>query len=500
MTTKRILLLAALVAAAPRSAKAATLDMQPLFVTNVTGTLRVQQDLPSVCSDIDQTTTVTGGRIEMTPWEGLAAPSGARSYDLVRASLFFAPFTLHASCDGPDQEREYTDVGVQLAGSARVVAAPSSPGVYTATIPWQNMLIYEAARVDGDLEAGYKHPKEDPTATIDYVSGTVQMRVVMATKVHIDECIPFVWCGEGDFWGTLTVDLSGTILYPDSDGDGVSDPDDNCRHVANRDQSPVATPRLQVPYDITVGSCAEQRIGAAIGIDLCDLLQVDIESDAAGVFGPGPNVVSWTAVDAAGRRASGRQTVTVADKTKPEFTDVPRARELDTCGPADLGAAAAIDDCGGTPVIVNDAPRVFSAGATVVHWMATDATGNRAVAEQTVTVTDRVAPDLACVPSADPDEGGEIGYYRVSAQDACDVPAIRLGAFALADGEVIRVTRSREPGIELLGVSRSGIRHFRVGPGEQVIEAADKAGNAGRTACWPLRDDMWPSGNTRRIR
>ena len=51
MTTKRILLLAALVAAAPRSAKAATQDMQPLFVTNVTGTLRVQQDLPSVCSD-----------------------------------------------------------------------------------------------------------------------------------------------------------------------------------------------------------------------------------------------------------------------------------------------------------------------------------------------------------------------------------------------------------------------------------------------------------------
>src|SRR5687767_7887015 len=190
MTTKRILLLAAFVAAAPHSAKAATQDMQPLFVTNITGTLRVQQDLPSVCSDIDQTTTVTGGRIEMTPWEGLAAPSGARSYDLVRASLFFAPFTLHASCDGPDQEREYTDIGVQLAGSTRVVAAPSSPGVYTATIPWQNMLIYEAARADGDLEVGYKHPKEDVTATIDYVSGTVQMHVVMATKVHIDECIP----------------------------------------------------------------------------------------------------------------------------------------------------------------------------------------------------------------------------------------------------------------------------------------------------------------------
>jgi hypothetical protein len=227
---------------------------------------------------------------------------------------------------------------------------------------------------------------------------------------------------------------------------------------------------------------------------------VDIENDAASVFGLGPNVVSWTAVDAAGRRAGARQTVTVVDKTKPEFTDVPRALELDTCGPAVLGAAEAIDDCGATPVITNDAPREFSAGSRVVRWTASDLSGNRAVAEQTVTVRDRVAPDLACVPSADPDEGGEIGYYRVSAHDACDVPAIRLGAFALADGEVIRVTRSREPGVELLGVSREGVRHFRVGPGDQVIEAADKAGNATRTACWPLRDEMWPSRITRGIR
>jgi hypothetical protein len=218
------------------------------------------------------------------------------------------------------------------------------------------------------------------------------------------------------------------------------------------------------------------------------------------VFRIGPNVVTWSAVDAAGRQAVARQTVTVADKTAPEFTAVPRAVALDTCGPADLGHVEAVDDCGGTPVITNDAPREFSVGSRVVRWTASDLSANRAVAEQTVTVTDRVAPDLACVPSADPDEGGEIGYYRVSAHDACDVPAIRLGAFALADGEVIRVTRSREPGVELLGVLRSGVRHFRVGPGDQVVEAADKAGNASQAACWPLRGDMWPSGITRGIR
>jgi hypothetical protein len=151
-------------------------------------------------------------------------------------------------------------------------------------------------------------------------------------------------------------------------------------------------------------------------------------------------------------------------------------------------------------VISNDAPREFSVGSTVVRWTASDLSGNGAVAEQTVTVRDRVAPDVACVPSADPDEGGEIGYYRVSARDACDVPAIRLGVFALADGELIGISRSREPGVELLGTLRSGVKHFRVGHGEQVIQATDKSGNTAAAPCGPLREDMWPSGITRRIR
>ena len=51
--------------------------------------------------------------------------------------------------------------------------------------------------------------------------------------------------------GTLTATLSGTIVFPDSDNDGVPDRSDNCRFVPNADQAPVATPVVTPPGAIT---------------------------------------------------------------------------------------------------------------------------------------------------------------------------------------------------------------------------------------------------------
>ena len=63
----------------------------------------------------------------------------------------------------------------------------------------------------------------------------------------------------------------------------------------------------------------------------------------------------------------------------------------------------------------------------------------------------------------------------------------------LAEGEVIRLTRSSEPGVELLEVQpRTGIRHFRVGPGEDVIHARDQAGNRRNATCGLRRRNQAP--------
>ena len=489
-----------LVVAAGMAPAAVQAAGRPLVVNNLTGTLRIEQGIP--CDDdVDQTTPVTGGRLEISPPEGLSIPGGKR-YALLTADISFAGFSIHRSCLGFDETRNYSVVRVQLARALSFDALPSTPSLYVATIPKEHFLIRDVTVVNGDLASAVKRPKEDVTGILDLAQGTLKMKVVVGNRVRFRAgCVGSLCLIDEEHDGTSTADLSGTFQLPDTDGDGVPDVVDNCPLIVNRDQGPVDSPAVRGPADLTVFSCAERRIGPIIAVDVCHDLPVTVTDDAPDPFRPGPNAVVWTVQDAEGHVVTRRQTVTVEDKTPPLFTSVPADVAADNCGPVPLGSAPTTeDDCGGAPVIANDAPREFAAGRTVVRWTASDLTGNQAVAEQTVTVTDRMAPDLACVPGADADEGGEIGYYRVSAHDACDVPAIRLGAFALADGEVIRVTRSREPGVELLGVLRSGVRHFRVGPGDQEIEAADKAGNASRTACWPLRQEMWPSRITRGIR
>ena len=119
---------------------------------------------------------------------------------------------------------------------------------FAFTIPAADVLLYEAATVNGGPEDGYQNPRDPVTGTINYGAGTVQMHVVVATKIDVD---PF-----GDFDGDLTADLSGTINLPDADGDGVPNASDNCPLVANPDQSPVASPLVRAPAGATLNSCA----------------------------------------------------------------------------------------------------------------------------------------------------------------------------------------------------------------------------------------------------
>src|SRR5207237_8602613 len=103
-----------------------------------------------------------------------------------------------------------------------------------------------------------------------------------------------------------------------------------------------------------------------------------------------------TAEDAQHRTASAYQAVTVVDTTKPTFSFVPADIAVGNCGPVPLGVATAVDDCAGTPAIVNDAPGYFLVGTTLVTWTAADRSGNATTATQSVTVTDTVAPIVAC--------------------------------------------------------------------------------------------------------
>jgi hypothetical protein len=454
-------------------------DLQPLVVTSLGGTLRIQQDVP--CSDdVDHTTPVIGGRFELSPAEGIDVGADKR-FVLTRANASFGPFSIHRSCLGFDRTRNYTEVGVQLGQAVSFLATGAGGGLYNLTIPKENVRLFTAAVVNGDLDTGVKQPSEDITGTINLTTGAFSMHVVLATRVHFEAgCVPGLGCviNETDD-GTLTADITGTIVFPDADADGVPDRTDNCRFTANPTQALVPTPVVSPPFAITLNSCADRNFGRAVAADVCDAGPVTLTNNAPNPFAVGANLVTWTGEDSQGRLGTATQMVTVVDTTDPIFTFVPPDVSMTNCGPAPLGLPTATDDCAGTVGFTNNAPASFPVGTTIVTWTASDASGNTATASQSVHVVDTVAPDVSCAPAAPPG-----GTFLVTATDACSPPIIRLGSFVLANGERIKIDEVGKPGITLIGtVGPDRIRHFHVGKGEGLITATDPSSNVGSAVC-----------------
>jgi len=319
MKTKLMLLLfGSAIGIAWAAARAHGADLQPMIVTDLTGELRIVQNLPLDCSALVKTTPVSNGRLELSPAEGVDVPGG-KLFALTRANVTFAPFTIHGSCHGESDTRNYTAVSVQLAKVVSFTATPAGGGVYNVAIPKGDFLIYEAATVDGKAETGYKQPIEDVTGTIDLTLGIVTMRAVVGTKIHLEAgCVPGVGClFSEDDTGTLTATLAGTIVFPDTDGDGVPDRTDNCRFVPNPDQSPVPTPTITAPPGVTLASCVDHHIGVAKAADVCDGGPVTITNNAPAVFAAGANLVTWSAEDTKSRIATATQIVTVVEAIPP---------------------------------------------------------------------------------------------------------------------------------------------------------------------------------------
>ncbi len=459
-------------------------DLQPMTVTGLTGSLRVQPGVP--CDDVDVTTPVTGGRLELTPAEGIALAGGNRLWTLTRGSVSFAGFSASGSCLGFDETQTYSTIHVQISRAVSFTATPTpTPGVYNVVIPKENFQLTYVTTVDGDPETGSKVPKEDVTGTINLNAGTLQMRVVLGTRVTFRAgCVPYVGCVINETEdGTLTANLNGTIVFPDSDADGVPDRTDNCRFTANPTQAVVATPTITPPPAVTLDSCLSRNFGVAAAADVCDGTAVTITSNAPVQFDLGANLVTWRAVDGLTRVATATQTVTIVDTTPPTFTTVPPNVFMNNCGPATLGLPTATDDCAGAPTFSNNAPPIFYVGVTPVTWTATDVSGNQRTAVQTVTVVDEVPPTVTCEAVNPPGSS-----FRVTAEDAClGEPVIRLGSFVLGNGEVIMINETGKPGIRLVNtVGSDGVRHFQVGRGEAAITATDASNNVATVAC-PVR-------------
>ena len=116
-----------------------------------------------------------------------------------------------------------------------------------------------------------------------------------------------------------------------------------------------------------------------------------------------PVTVTFSASDQCGNVSSTTSTISVTDNKAPVITCPANATgttDLSECFTKNvsLGTATATDNCS-TPVISNNAPAQFPVGTTIVTWTATDACGNTATCNQTVTISDSNQPPTIICPA-----------------------------------------------------------------------------------------------------
>ncbi|PVX47419.1 HYR domain-containing protein [Flavobacterium sp. 103] len=235
-------------------------------------------------------------------------------------------------------------------------------------------------------------------------------------------------------------------------------------------------PTITCPSNVSVladaGLCTATGValGTATATDNCSSgAALVITNDAPTTFNIGTTTVTWTATDAAGNTQSCTQTVTVTDTEKPTITcpsNVSVVADAGVCtatGVA-LGTPTVTDNCstGATLVITNDAPTIFSIGTTIVTWAATDAAGNTATCQQTVTVTDTEKPVITCPTDVS----------VVADAGLCTASAVALGTATATDncstGAALVITNDAPP-------------TFNIGTTTVTWTATDAAGNT--TTC-----------------
>jgi 4-hydroxy-3-methylbut-2-enyl diphosphate reductase IspH len=158
-------------------------------------------------------------------------------------------------------------------------------------------------------------------------------------------------------------------------------------------------PLIEPPSDVILEGQDPISNVVAIGVaNANDIVGViSITNDAPDVFPLGDNLVTWTAIDAAGNSATATQKISIIDTTPPSIT-APEAVQIEATSAleniVELGEVTASDYIG-IGSITNDAPEVFPVGKTIVTWTATDLGGLSSTDTQLVNVVDTTPPTVS---------------------------------------------------------------------------------------------------------
>lgn len=158
-------------------------------------------------------------------------------------------------------------------------------------------------------------------------------------------------------------------------------------------------PLIEQPSDVILEGQDPTSNVVAIGVAKAnDIVGViSITNDSPAVFPLGDNLVTWTAIDAAGNSATATQKVSIIDTTPPSIT-APEAVQIEATSAleniVELGEVTASDYIG-IGSITNNAPEVFPVGKTTVTWTATDLGGLSSTDTQLVNVVDTTPPTVS---------------------------------------------------------------------------------------------------------
>ena len=196
--------------------------------------------------------------------------------------------------------------------------------------------------------------------------------------------------------------------------------------------APVITLLKDTTADNTVELGGSYTDHGATATDLVDddtelTGSIVIDSTNVDTSAVGQYTVTYDVSDAQGNPAVQKtRTVRVTDTTAPAITapndqTFEATATLTPLNRSDYGPATSPD---GTAIITDNAPKTFPLGDTTIIWTATDASGNKETAEQTITITDTTAPVITLLKDTPADNtvelGGSYTEHRATATDLVD--------------------------------------------------------------------------------
>jgi len=202
------------------------------------------------------------------------------------------------------------------------------------------------------------------------------------------------------------------------------------RVTVNDTQAPMISCPTVAPTNTAANACSSAAViyATPTAIDNCTPVPtvVRIGGPASGsTFSVGTTVVTWRAIDGAGRSATCTFAVTVTDNTPPTISCPPNIVQNNppnACNtPVNYTTPTATDNCGVNAVYLLTglvSGSAFPLGTTAVTWRAADNNGASSACTFTVTVN--------CGTAKPGDDGAPVSHTQISDAQTADTPTSQV--------------------------------------------------------------------------